>query len=79
MIRCVAVSVHRLRRAVVEADVVIVARKAAGVAVDELDARSRGRLQGEANVAAPAVGSEHAQIDVADDIACPDRKIADER
>ncbi len=79
MIGAIAVGIDRLRRVVVEADVEIIAVDAASIAVDELDARSGGRLQRDAQVAAPAVRREQAKIDVADDMAGADGEIAHER
>src|SRR3546814_7873174 len=73
MIGAVAVAIDHLRRVIVEADVEIIAIDRTGIAVNELDARSRGRLQDDTQVAAPAVRREQAEIDVADDIAGADR------
>src|SRR3546814_17346485 len=49
------------------------------VCSSDLDARSRGRLQDDTQVAAPAVRREQAEIDVADDMARADREIAHQR
>src|SRR3546814_4450061 len=61
MIGAVAVAAPLLRGVIVEADIELIAIDRTGIAVDELDARSRGRLQDDTQVAAPAVRREQAE------------------